>query len=265
MATLFDTHCHLHLLPHPEREEVFLRAREAGVRFLMNVSCSLKEQADCVALAEKYADVWTTAGLHPTELGGDMEKDLAAVRKAAKHPRVMAIGEIGLDTFHDHFPHDVQEAYLRGQLTIARELKKPAILHCRSGKNAGENDAAYDNLLRILKDFKDVPCVSHCFSGSPRHAEALLAHGAMISFTGILTYPRNTELREIAKATPLERILLETDSPFLPPEKYRGQRNEPAYLLETARTLAEVKGLLLDDVATATTGNAFRFFGIERA
>lgn len=260
---LIDTHCHLHLMKPEESAAAIIGAREAGVQKMVNVACSLGEFEACDALSRAHDFIWTTAGIHPTELGTDLNADLARVREFAKsNKRVVAIGEIGLDYFHQPYDKARQTEYFLGQLEIARELDLPVILHCRSGKNAGENSESYSDLMALLKRANFFNVVSHCFSGNEAEAVTLVEMGAMISFAGIITYPQAEVLRRVIKITPLEKILIETDSPFLTPQAYRGKRNQPAYVLEAAKVIAEVKGISLDEVKRVTSENAERFFRI---
>lgn len=261
--SLIDTHAHLHLLPPKTRGEVILRARKAGVQKIVNVACSLKEVQTCLTLADAHDFIWTTVGIHPTELTDSAERDLKQVEAVAKREKkIVAIGEIGLDYYHDKFPHDVQKTFLTGQLEIAQKLGLPAILHCRAGKNPGENEAAFADLIQILEELDFNRAVAHCFSGNALEAEKLLDMGLMLSFTGVITYPQNEALREVVRTTPLDRIMIETDSPFLTPHAHRGKKNEPAFVVEVAKTIAEAKRVPLEEVARMTSANAERFFKI---
>jgi TatD DNase family protein len=260
---LIDTHCHLHLMKPEESAAALAALADAGVKKLVNVACSLGEFEGCEALARAHDFIWTTAGIHPTELGTDLKEDLNRVREFAKgNSKVVAIGEIGLDYFHQPYDKQKQTDYFLGQLEIARELNLPVILHCRSGKNAGENSESYGDLIALLKRANFFNVISHCFSGNEAEAATLVEMGAMISFAGIVTYPQAEVLRRTIKTTPLEKILIETDSPFLTPQAYRGKRNQPAYVLEAAKVIAEVKGLSLDEVKRVTSENAEKIFKI---
>jgi len=263
MPYAIDTHCHLHLMPEKVRGAVIERALKNNVRKLVNVACTLNEVGQCLPLADEYDFIWTTAGIHPTELGENMERDLEQVFEYAKNEeKVVAIGEIGLDYYHDKFPHDLQFFYFIGQLNIAKQLNLPAVIHTRAGKYAGDNESAYADMIEILKEGKFSNGVMHCFSGNKEEAKKLLELGMYLSFTGIVTYERNEELREIIKMTPWNRLMMETDSPFLTPQAHRGKKNEPAFVMEVAKTIAEVKGVELEKVLGETTRNAERFFGI---
>lgn len=263
MSYAIDTHCHLTFVPKRSRKAVVERALKANVRKMITVACNLEETANCISVADEYDLVWATAGIHPTDLGKNIERELECVYKYAKNePKIVAIGEIGLDFYHDKYPRDLQAAYFEGQLNIAKQLKKPAILHCRAGKFAGENTSVFPDMLKILKKTDTKNAVMHCFSGSYDEGIRFLNHGLMISFTGIITYDRNEDLRRLIKDIPMASIMIETDSPFLPPAKYRGKKNEPAYIIETAKTIADVRGMDPDEVLRATSDNAEKFFGI---
>lgn len=258
-----DTHCHLTLSPKKEQNGIIRRAHDANVLKMISVACTLPQTRDCLALAKDHEWVFATAGIHPTDLTDDLEGDLKKVYDIARTERkIVAIGEIGLDYYHDRFPHGLQAEFLTGQLQIAKRLGKPAILHCRAGKNPGENDSAFGDLYSILQDEGFSDAVMHCFSGTHEQAQEALDLGLMLSFTGIVTYDRNTALRDILKWAPLERLMIETDSPFLPPQNHKEEPNEPAFVIEVAKTIAEVKNLGLDEVLRITSGNAERFFNI---
>jgi TatD DNase family protein len=196
-------------------------------------------------------------------LTDNMEKDLATVRELAKNEeKVVAIGEIGLDYYHDKFPHDKQEAFFVAQLNIAKELSLPAIIHLRSSKNPGGNEAVFIDAVQILEreDFKNG--VAHCFSGNMIEAEKILDLGLMISFTGIITYERNEELRKVVKMMPLDRMMLETDSPYLTVGRRKDEPGQPADVKVIAEKVAEIKSVPFEEVVRITTANAERFFGI---
>ncbi len=263
MNYLIDTHCHLTFIDKPTREAVIERAMKANIRKMITVACNLEEVGSCVALADEYEFIYATAGIHPTDLGENLEQDLEKVYEYAKNEKkIVAIGEIGLDYYHDNFSHDLQMAYLLGQLNISNQLKKPAILHCRAGKYAGENSEVFPDMIDAIKKSNLNNGVMHCYSGTLKEAKEFLDMGLMISFTGIITYKRNQELRDVVKMMPADRIMIETDSPFLPPKNHRGEKNEPAFVIEVAETIADVRGISFGDVMKITSENAERFFGI---
>ena len=258
-----DTHCHLTLSPRKEQKAMIHRAHEANVLKMITVACTLQQAKDCLALAKEHEWIFATAGIHPTDLSDDLEGDLKKVYEIAKTERkIVAIGEIGLDYYHDKFPHGLQVDFLSAQLQIAKRLGKPSILHCRAGKNPEENDAAFEDLYAVLQEERIKDAVMHCFSGNQHQADEALDLGLMLSFTGIITYDRNHKLRDILKTIPIQRIMIETDSPFLTPKVFGDKTNEPAYVVEVAKTIAEVKELGLDEVLKVTSGNAERFFNI---
>ena len=195
-------------------------------------------------------------GVHPHGAKAITEKDLETLAALAAQPRVVAIGEIGLDFYRLRSPAAAQEVWFRRQLDLACTLKKPVIIHTRE---------ATENTLKILREYRGrlTGGIMHCFAGSLEEAHNFLDLGLHLSFSGTLTYPKAGPLREVAKEAPLDRLLVETDCPYLPPQPWRGQRNEPAYVVATARQLAEVKGLSLEEVARATWENTLRVFGLE--
>jgi TatD DNase family protein len=260
---LIDTHCHLSHFPKKDFQSVIKRAERANVKKMITVACKLEEIGECIAMADENENIWATAGIHPTELNENIEKNLERVFEYAKHEKkVVAIGEIGLDYYHDRAPHDLQAAYFIGQLNISKQLDKPAIIHCRGGKNPGENEQAFIDMMRILEQMRFTNGVVHCFSGNRVEAEKLLDLGLMLSFTGIVTYPRNEELLEVIAETPLDRIMLETDSPYIAVEGKRKGPGEPAYTFDIAKKIAEIKDVPIDEVIRITTENAEKFFGI---
>lgn len=258
---LIDTHAHISHFKKGQKE-VMERAMKAGVKKFLNVTCNIPECEPHLKLANAHDNVWSTAGIHPTVLTDDMGRDLKWIRDfAAKNEKVVAIGEIGLDYYHDKSPHDVQEAFFVGQLDIAKELDLPAIIHLRSSKHPGGNEAVFEDAIRILDRENFSHGVIHCYSGNMIEAEKLLDLGLMISFTGIITYVLNEDLRDVVKMVPLDRMMLETDCPYLTIESKKG-RGEPAYLVDIARTVAKVKDVPFEEVARMTTQNAERLFGI---
>jgi len=261
---LIDTHCHLSHFPKKDLQSIIKRAERANVKKMITVACKLEEIGECIAMADENENIWASAGIHPTELHEDIEKNLERVFEYAKNEKkVVAIGEIGLDYYHDRSPHDLQAAYFIGQLNISKQLGKPAIIHCRGGKNPGENEQAFIDMIRILEQTRFTNGVVHCFSGNRVEAEKLLDLGLMLSFTGIITYPRNEELLEVIVETPLDRIMLETDSPYIAVEGKRNGPGEPAYTFDIAKKIAEIKNVPLDEAIRMTTENAERFFKLR--
>ena len=259
---LIDTHSHISHFQKAKQKEVLERAMKVGVKKFLNVACNLKECGPHLEFAKEHDNVWSTAGIHPTALTDNMDEDLAKVREYAKNEdKIVAIGEIGLDYYQDKHPHDMQEYFFVGQLDIASELVLPAIIHLRSSKHPGDNEAVFGDAIRILERERFTNGVTHCFSGNMIEAEKILDLGLMISFTGIITYERNESLREVVKMVPLDRMMLETDCPYLTIESKKGQ-GEPAYLVDIAQTVADIKGVPVEEVGLITTANAERFFKI---
>jgi len=252
---LIDTHAHLSHYKKADRKSVIERAKKAGVRKIITVACTLEETADCLAIADEYESVWATAGIHPTQLMDDIEEKLERVFEYAKNEeKIVAIGETGLDYYHDRAEHDQQAAYFIGQLNIADQLGKPAIIHCRGGKHPGENEQAFIDVIQILERERFKNGVMHCFSGNKVEADKILDLGLMISFTSIITRPGNEELREVVKDIPLNKMMLETDAPYI--------SKEPSDIANIAKAVAQIKGVPLGEVVRITTENAERFFGV---
>ena len=257
---LIDSHAHLEFPQFDaDREEVITRAQAAGVATILAIgSGSGPDQLEVgIHFAEKYDWMYASIGIHPHEARLANKEHYARLGELARHPRVIAWGEIGLDYHYDHSPRDTQVAVFRRQLQLARDAGLPVIIHCRE---------AWADCLEIL-DAEWKPTgrggILHCFSGTLVEAERGLAMGFLVSFAGNLTYPKAANLRGVAQALPADRILIETDSPFLAPQAYRGKRNEPAYVAEVARKLAEVRRIGVEEAAELTTQNFRRFFGLD--
>lgn len=253
---LVDTHCHLHRAEFdPDRDEALARARAAGLVALLDPATDPSSNRTVVDLAGRYPEVFAAVGVHPHHAKELTEGAWEELSGLATRPKVAAVGEIGLDYYRDLSPRPVQQEALRRQLRLAHELNKPVILHCRE---------AYPDLLAIVRECLSPPIrgLLHCFSGDQAVAEQALKMGLTLSFAGNLTFPNAGALREVARQVPLERVVLETDAPFLAPQSRRGQRNEPAALPELVRTWAELKDLTPEDVARVTTVNATHLFGI---
>ena len=252
---LFDTHAHMNDPAFDaDREDVLLGLAEKGVHFMLNVGCCLESSKDCVAMAEKYPFVYASVGSHPDSANEVNEQVIEAYRQMAQHPKVRAIGEIGLDYYYETIPREIQQQAFRMQMDLARELKMPVIVHERN---------AHDDGMRIAKEFKDVTGVFHCYSGSAEMARQLVDMGWYIGFTGVLTFKNARKAVETAERIPLERIVLETDCPFMAPEPFRGKRNDPGYLYRMAERLAEIRGISVDEVQAVTTANAKRLYRLE--
>lgn len=254
---LFDTHAHLHFPGFDEdRDAVLARARAAGVRRMVTIGTDGETSRAALALADRHPDVWATAGVHPHDAAESDEAAQAEVERIAAERRVVAIGEIGLDFFRNLSPPETQERVLRRFLALARRLRKPVVLHCRD---------AHAEILALLGEERvaEVGGIMHCFSGDVAIARRCLDLGLLISLAGPVTYPNARALPDVARFVPGDRLVVETDCPFLPPQGYRGKRNEPAYLTITAARVAELRGEPLDDLAARTTANACRLFGVD--
>jgi TatD DNase family protein len=252
---LIDSHCHLDFPDFAtELDGVVGRARAAGVGRMVTISTRVKKHPQALGIAEKFVDVFCSVGTHPHYANEELDIGAAALVAIAQHPKVVAIGEAGLDYHYDTSPRDAQEQGFRQHIAAARQTGLPLVIHSR------EADA---DMARILKEETEngaFSAVLHCFTGGRDLAFSAVDLGLYVSFTGILTFKNSAALRDIAAALPAERILVETDSPYLAPVPYRGKRSEPAYVLETAKVLAETRGVSLDDISRQTTDNFFRLF-----
>lgn len=249
----FDSHAHLdETCFQPDFADVLARMRENGVCRMMNIGADLPSSERSVALAERYDWIWAAVGSHPDDAENVDAARIEVYREMCKNPRVRAVGEIGLDYFHDDVPREAQKNAFRLQLQLARELGLPVVIHARE---------AHDDVIKILDDFRDVTGVFHCYSGSLELAKELVARGWYLSFTGTLTF-KNARRVHIVDWLPLERIMVETDSPYMAPEPFRGQRCDPSMVVQTAKKIAEIKGLPLEAVEQATFENAAKLFGV---
>ncbi|WP_395696544.1 TatD family hydrolase [Methylocella sp.] len=252
---LIDSHCHLDFPDlAADREAVLARAREAGVARMIAISTRIERFDEISAIAEAHEDVFCTVGEHPENVGEGPEPELARLVALAAHPKCVGIGEAGLDYHYDSAPRARAERVFRTHIAAARETGLPLVIHSRE---------ADDDMAHILEDEMAkgaFSAVLHCFTSSPRLAEVGLSLGLYISFSGVVTFKKSDELRSVAAATPLDRLLVETDAPFLAPVPYRGKRNEPAFVAATAKALAEVKGVSAEELARRTTANALRLF-----
>ncbi|MEK9159106.1 MAG: TatD family hydrolase [Patescibacteria group bacterium] len=249
-----DTHAHPFAKAFSQdREEVIERAREAGVSRLIVVGFDHETNRQALKLAEDYDFMWATLGVHPCETGDLTDEEFKWIRTNAAHPRVVALGEMGLDYHHMSSPKDVQKECFRKQVRLAKELDLPCIVHSR--------DAAEDTLALLLEEgAKKV--VFHCYSYDLDFARRVWAAGYYTSFSGVVTYPQAQAIQEAAAKGPIEQILVETDCPFLAPQSIRGKRNEMAYTVEVGEKVAELRGEKPEVIAAATTANAVRLFGV---
>jgi TatD DNase family protein len=250
---LVDSHCHLN---YPDFQEdlaqVVARAQSNGVETLLTINTKLTEALQLQDIAEQYRPIFCSVGVHPHEAQDyDSEKLFEQIVSLAQHPKVIGIGETGLDYYYEHSPRALQVASFEAHLRASIHLKLPVIIHTRQ---------ADEDTLACLKKYPNAKGVFHCFSGSQELARQALEKGYYISFSGILTFKKAEDLREIAKWVPLNRILVETDAPYLAPIPHRGQRNEPAFTRYVAELLAELKGISFEEVAHVTTTNFFYLF-----
>jgi len=250
---LVDSHCHLDF--GGERETVIARARAAGVGTMLTIGTRIDEFPGVRAIAETDADIWCSVGVHPHEAAEHAELTLEQLTGLAAHPKVIGIGETGLDFHYDLSPRDIQERIFRTHIAASHATGLPLIIHARE---------ADDDIARILCEERAPPGVLHCFSSGRRLAEATLALGFYVSISGIVTFKNAEELRAIVRDLPLDRLLVETDSPYLAPVPYRGKRNEPAFVAATAAAVAALRGIEPGALATATTANFFRLFAKAR-
>ena len=255
MPQLVDSHCHLDFPDFKDDlDGVVDRAQAAGVSRFVTISTRVRRQADLIAIAERFPDVYCSVGTHPHHAHEELDITTGDLAAHSGHPKVVAIGEAGLDYHYDNSPRDAQEQGFRTHITAARETGLPLVIHSRE---------ADGDMARILQEetkagaFK---AVLHCFTGGRELAFEAIELGHYVSFTGILTFKKSDDLRAIAAALPADRILVETDLPYLAPGKFRGKRCEPAYVVETAKVLAETRGVSLAEISQQTTDNFFRLF-----
>jgi TatD DNase family protein len=247
-----------------DREAMIARARENGIANIVAIGSGTGPGSlDCgIRLAEKYEFIYATIGIHPHEAKLARDGDFEELEKLAKRPKVIAWGEIGLDYFYDHSPREVQQKVFLKQLELAKAAKLPIVIHCRPSQ---DSENAWEDCLRLLQEnwaATGLRGILHCFTGTWAHAKRALDMGFMISFAGNVTYPKAQQIRDAASQLPLERMLIETDSPFLAPVPYRGKRNEPAFVKEVARQVGEVRGLSTEEVGKRTAENFYRFFSL---
>ena len=253
---LFDTHAHLHFPEFAgDLDAVLGRARAAGVRRILTIGTDVPTSRAAAALALREPDVWAAVGIHPHEAADADEAALAEIERLAGGPRVVAIGETGLDSFRNLAPREAQERALRSQLELAHRIRKPVLIHCRD---------AHEETLSILgaADVSEHGGIMHCFSGDVGIARRCLDLGLLISLAGPVTYPKPGALPEVARFVPADRLVVETDCPFLPPQPYRGKRNEPSYLVITAARVADLRKESLEALGPRMAANASRLFGI---
>jgi TatD DNase family protein len=258
---LIDSHAHIDFPQFAEDRQAMLdRARAAGITTLLAIGTGPGPEKLDAALpfAERHDWIYATVGIHPHEAKEVGQQHLVELTRLAKHLRVIAWGEIGLDYFYDHSPRELQQKVFRDQMDLAKQAKLPIIIHCRD---------AWTDCLNMLEEFwlpTGLGGILHCFTSTLEDARRGIEMGFLISFAGNSTYPKTQNLRDVAKELPLEKILIETDAPYLAPQPWRGKRNEPAYVAEVARVLANVRNCSPDEVAAATSQNFRRLFGLSR-
>lgn len=251
----FDSHAHLDDRRFDgDRAEIMTQLPQVGVTRVMNIGCDLASSRASVALAEQYDFVYAAVGSHPDDADHVDDALLQRYRELAAHPKVRAIGEIGLDYHYEDVPREIQRQAFERQMALAQELGLPVIVHEREAHGDG---------MDIVRNFPQVKGVFHCYSGSLEMAKELVRLGWYIGFTGVITFKNARKAVEVAQWLPLERILIETDCPYMAPEPYRGRRNDSRYVPYMARKIAEIKGLPEETVAAATTQNAKTLFGIQ--
>jgi TatD DNase family protein len=266
-----DSHAHLEGERYDaDREEVLARAKANGIEgYLAIGNGEGPDTADCaIRLAEKYDGksqyprIWASVGIHPHEASLANDDAYAKLAGWARDPKVIAWGEIGLDYFYDHSPRDLQKTVFVRQMELARAAKLPIIIHCRPSDNS-EN--AWEDCLSLIAEHwtsSGLGGILHCFTGSVDHAHRALELGFMISFAGNITFPKAQPIRDAAQIVPLDRMLIETDSPYLAPIPHRGKRNEPAFVTDVARRIGVLHGMSADEIGAQTTQNFYRFFGV---
>ena len=249
---LVDTHCHLDFPEfEADRDEVITRAKNQGIGYIINIGSSLKGSRKSLELSRQHNFIYATIGLHPHEADKFNDEAKAAIEELAGNDKIVAIGETGLDYYKNFSKAENQRVLFKYLVNLAKDLGLPLVIHSRQ---------AQEDTLNILNSALPVKCVVHCFSGDETFLRKCLDSGFFISFTCNITYNKARDLRNIVKLTPLDRLMLETDAPFLPPEGFRGKRNEPAYVKILSEEISRIKEVALEEVAEITTDNAKRFF-----
>jgi TatD DNase family protein len=258
-----DSHAHLEGPKFDgDRAQVLERARQAGLQRILAIGSGTGPGTlDCaIKIAEQHDWIYATMGIHPHEAELATEADFAEMEQLAKHKKIMAWGEIGLDYFYDHSPRDIQKEVFRRQMELARAARLPIVIHCRPTNNS-EN--AWDDTLEMLRQHwasSGIAGILHCFTGEWKHAKTALDMGFYVSFAGNVSFPKAENIRESARQAPLDRMLIETDSPFLAPVPHRGKRNEPAFVVNTAETIGGLRGISKEEIGERTAENFYRLF-----
>lgn len=252
---LYDSHAHYDARQFDaDRDEIIMQAHNQGVSFINNIASDMASSKKSIELAEKFDFVYATVGVHPSDVHGMTNADIDTLRKLAQHKKVVAIGEIGLDYHYDDASEEEQKLWFSPQLELSKELNLPVVIHDRESRG---------DCIRILKEHKISNGVVHCFSGSAETAKELLKMGLHISFTGVVTFKNARKAIEALKVVPMDRLMIETDCPYMAPEPYRGKRNYSGYVIKVAEKIAEVKGMTVEDVAEQTMKTAKTLFGIS--
>lgn len=249
---LVDTHSHIDMKDFEDLDSIISNAKDAGVEKIVIPSVDRSSFEKVITISNKYESVYCALGIHPSEVQNTKDEDFEEIIKLSSNKKVVAIGECGLDYYWDkNFIEEQKRAFLK-QIEIAKTLKKPLIVHDRE---------AHHDTFEMLKDVKEIPVIMHCFSGSWEFARECIKKGFYIALGGVVTFKNAKKIHEIAKNIPLDHLLLETDAPYLTPEPFRGKRNEPAYVKFAAEKIAELRGVLLEEIAQTTTRNANEVFG----
>ena len=251
---LYDSHAHYDDRRFDaDRDEIIMKAYCEGVKFINNIASDMESSRKSIELAEKFDFVYATVGVHPSDVSGMTMQNIVELRELAQHKKVVAIGEIGLDYHYDDASEEEQKRWLSPQLELSKELNLPVVIHDRESKG---------DCIRMLKEHSISNGVVHCFSGSAETAKELLKMGLHISFTGVLTFKNARKAIDSLKVIPMDRLMIETDCPYMAPEPYRGKRNYSGYVIKVAEKIAEIKGMSVEEVAEQTTKTAKRFFRI---
>ncbi len=252
---IFDTHAHYDdPMFDQDRADILGRMEENGVGLILNPGCDVSTTQKAIAMAETYDFMYAAAGIHPEQASGVTEADLEQIEKALSHPKVKAVGEIGLDYYYEDLcPREKQKEIFRAQLELAKAYNLPVIVHDRE---------AHEDCLSMVREYPEVTGVFHCYSGSVEMAKLLLQMGWYLSFTGVLTFKNAKKAPDVVAITPLDRLMVETDCPYMAPVPHRGKRNSSLYVHYVAEKMAEIKGLTLEEMIRITTENGKRFFGI---
>ncbi len=267
---IIDTHCHLHREEfEADREAVIARAKEAGVGAFIDPATTLASNWAVVSEAQRYPEVYAAIGIHPHDVAEATPDALQQLKTFAEQPKVVAIGEVGLDYYREISPRDLQKKVLRELFSLAKSTGLPVIIHCRgqgaAAVSAGEGREVFQDLFALMKEIFKPPVrgLLHCFSGDLESAQEAIEMGLYLSFAGNLTFTKAEPLRAVAKVVPFDRVVLETDAPFLAPQAHRGKRNEPSYLQELVKTWSGLRGLSEQEVIETTALNTMRVFGLK--